>query len=363
MGPSRSSPSWFRRHWFITTVVSIIVVVGLVMHFFLHAYLIRFVNKKLNENPHYKAHLDDIGVHLWRGAYSIEGLDVSKREGKVVTPFFKATDIDISVEWKQLFHHHIVAKVKLVDPVINVVTSEEKAANQTKVEGSWQDQVKSLVPFQLNRLRIVNGAIHWKDPFSDPPMDIYLHELNVTAYNLTNSTRLSKSLAATIVGDGTAMKDGALHLEATANPYEKLLTFKSVMTLKHLGLPQLNAFFKKYAAIEVHDGTFSLYSELAGDKGELKGYVKPIIDDLDEKSLKHEKKSPGEVIKGTVVEILITILTNNPKDRLGTRLQLSGRYDQPGVSLWVAITSAFRNAFIKAMPAKLDRVLNLKNRD
>ena len=355
--------AWVRRHRVLTAVVAVLLTAGLLAHFFLHAYLVRYVNRKLNDIPGYKAHLEDIGVHLWRGAYSIEGLKVLKREGKSVAPFFQAKTIDISLQWKELLHRHIVAKIRVTDPEINFVSSKKDEVDQTKISARWQDQVKALIPFRLNYVKIINGSIHWLDPYSDPPMDIWLHQFNIGAYNLTNSERLSKTLASTIVGDALAMKDGKLHFEATADPYEDLPTFKAKLTLKELSLPQLNSFFKKYAALEVHDGTFNVYSEMAGSKGELSGYVKPLIDDLDTIKLKDEKKSPLEVIKGTIVEILIRLLTNDPKDRLGARLQISGRYDQPGVSLWIAATSALRNAFIQAIPAQLDNALNIKDRD
>ncbi len=358
-----SSHSWFRRHWVLSGLGAVLLIAGLLAHFYLHSYLVRYVNQKLNESPDYKARVEDIGVHLWRGAYSIDGLKVEKREGESVIPFFKATTIDISLQWKELFHRHIVAKVILTDPEINIVSSKNKAIEQKKVNARWQDQVQALIPFRLNYVKIVEGKIHWRDPASDPPMDIYLHGMNVSAYNLTNSERLSKTLASTVVGDAIAMKDGRLHFEATADPYAERPTFKAKLTLKDLGLPQLNTFFKKYAALEVRDGTFSLYLEMAGRHGELSGYVKPIIDHLNKVELKHEKKSAGEVIKGTVIEILIGLLTNTPKDRLGTRLEIEGRYDQPDVNVWIAVSSALRNAFIKAIPAKLDQALNLHDRD
>jgi len=354
--------SWLERHWIFSSLVVGLIVVGIFVHFILHAYLIRYVNRKLNALPDYKAHLDDIGVHLWRGAYSIEGLVVEKRAGESVVPFVKAQTIDISLQWKELLHRHIVAKVILKEPEINIVSSKDEAAEQKKVDVRWQDQVRGLVPFRLNYVRIANGTVHWRDPFSDPPMDIYVHALTINAYNLTNSERLSETLASTIIGNGIVMKDGHLHFEALTNPYEELPTFKSKLILKDLGLPQLNTFFKKYTAIEVHNGTFNVYSEMAGDHGELSGYIKPLLDNLDSMQLKGEKKSPMDVIKGTVIEVLITILTNNPKDRVGTRLQITGRYDQPGISLWVAVTSALRNAFIQALPASLDNKISLKDR-
>jgi len=351
---------WIKKHRIFSGFVAFILVFGLFVHFYLHAYLIRYVNHKLNESRDYKSHLDDIGIHLWRGAYSIERLNVLKRNGDATIPFFKADTIDISVQWKELFHRHIVAKVILRGPQINFISSDNKEIQQTKADAHWQDQIQSLIPFKLNYVRVFGGSIHWLDPQSDPPMDIYLRDLDVYAYNLTNSERLSSTLAATVTGKATVMRDGDLHFEATADPYEKMPTFKAKLVIEHLGLPQLNTFFKKYVAIEVHDGTFSLYSELAASKGDLKGYVKPLMDHLDTMNLKPEKKRASEVIKGTLVQILATLLTNNPKDRLGSRLEVTGRFDRPGVNKWAAFTSALYNAFIHALPASLEHTLNLK---
>jgi hypothetical protein len=352
-----------RRHGLLYGMLAFLVLAGLCAHFFLHAYLIRYVNRKLNEIPGYRAHLNDIGIHLWRGAYSIEGLDVLKREGDAAVPFFKAPTIDISLQWKELLHRHVVAKVMLLDPQINFISSDDKEIQQTNVKGSWRDQVKALIPFKLNYVKVRNGSIHWRDPASDPPMDIYLHALDIDAYNLTNSERLSNTLASTVLGKAIVMDGGDLHFEATADPYEKMPTFKSKLVLERLALPQLNTFFKKYAAIEVHDGTFNLYAELAASKGELSGYVKPLLDHLDTMNLKPEKKHVGEVVKGTLVEIVTAILTNNPKDRVGSRLEVTGRFDQPGINKWVAFTSALHNAFIAALPASLDNALNLEDRN
>jgi len=356
-------PSWFQKHWFATALISFLTITAVLVHLYLHAFVIRYVNQKLNAMPDYRAHLEDIGIHLWRCAYSIEGLKVIKRRGSEEIPFFKAQTIDISMQWKELIHRRIVAKIILYEPQINFISSENKAIEQNSVDKRWQDQVKALIPFNLNYVKVRDGSIHWRDPESNPPMNIYIQDLMLDVYNITNSEKLSSNFETTLKGQATVMKKGQLFLNATANPYETLPTFKSKIVLEKLPLPELNTFFKKYAALEVKDGTFNFYSELAGSKGELNGYAKPIINDLDTVRLKPEDKSMGDVVKGSFVEIVISLLTNRDKDRLGTRLEISGRYDQPGVSTWVAITTAFHNAFVQALPAKLDDALHLSDRN
>jgi hypothetical protein len=145
----RSRPkSWFEKHRFFSFFVGFILILAILAHLYLHAYLIRYVNRKLNNIPDYRAHLEDIGIHLWRGAYSIEGINVLKRDGSATLPFFKAKTIDISLQWKELLHRHIVAQVLLEEPQINFISSANKNIQQTGVDDSGQDQVKALIPFK-----------------------------------------------------------------------------------------------------------------------------------------------------------------------------------------------------------------------
>jgi hypothetical protein len=44
---------------------------------------------------------------------------------------------------------------------------------------------------------------------------------------------------------------------------------------------KLNNFFKAYGNFDVNDGTLAIFSEVAGKDGCYKGYVKPVIQNLD----------------------------------------------------------------------------------
>lgn len=49
--------------------------------------LLRFVNKELQTIPGYTGHVDDIDVHLIRGAYTIKAIRLDKTGGKIPVPF------------------------------------------------------------------------------------------------------------------------------------------------------------------------------------------------------------------------------------------------------------------------------------
>jgi hypothetical protein len=58
----------------------------------------KYVNKKLDEMPEYDGRIGDVDIHLWRGAYSIQGIEIIKTEGDVPVPFFSSRRVMFSVD-------------------------------------------------------------------------------------------------------------------------------------------------------------------------------------------------------------------------------------------------------------------------
>ncbi len=59
----------------------------LVLRAFLPLLVKKYVNHTLAKIPGYRGHIEDIDLHLWRGAYEIQGLDILKIEGTSPVPF------------------------------------------------------------------------------------------------------------------------------------------------------------------------------------------------------------------------------------------------------------------------------------
>ena len=74
----------------ILWAVAILLVALLVARAMLPIWVRDYVNRKLSEIDGYKGHVTDVDIHLWRGAYSIHGVDIRKTSGNVPVPFFSA---------------------------------------------------------------------------------------------------------------------------------------------------------------------------------------------------------------------------------------------------------------------------------
>jgi hypothetical protein len=308
-----------------------------------------YVNKTLAGMPDYRGHVNDIGIALWRGAYVIKGVKIETVERNIPVPFFSARRINLSIEWPALFHGSVVGVVEFIDAKINFVQGRSEKDSQNGQGANFPETLKKLFPFRINRFDVKNGEVHFMTFHTTPNVDIHLDNLSVHASNLTNSARLSKTLAASIDAQGTTMGTGALKGHLDIDPYAQKPTFKLTIQLKQVDLPTLNAFFNAYAAVDVASGTFEMYSEVTAAGGTFTGYVKPLFANMHIADLKKDEKNPFRVIWAFLVDLATRILTNRSTDKLGTEIPISGSFDNPKTNIWATIGGILKNAFILAL--------------
>src|SRR5262245_37845085 len=80
----------------ILDVILVLIIFRLILPYI----VLRYVNKVLSEMDQYYGHVEDIDLHLYRGAYVIKDMKIVKVEKsmKDTFPFFKTPKIDLSVQ-------------------------------------------------------------------------------------------------------------------------------------------------------------------------------------------------------------------------------------------------------------------------
>jgi hypothetical protein len=231
----------------------------------------------------YYGHVEDIDIALIRGAYKINNVYLNKVDSNTrkQTPFFSASVIDLSIEWKALFHGSLVGEFVFDNPTL-IFTKEKVEPKTIRQDSSDFKELKDdFMPLQINRFEVNNGKIHYKDEGSKPKVDIALTNAHVLARNLRNSyDSSSTALPATIHADANVY-GGSVNFKMKLNPLANEPTFDMNMELKNTNLVELNEFFQAYAKVDVNKGIFGMYTEVAAKEGKFAGYVKPVIKDLD----------------------------------------------------------------------------------
>ena len=343
---------FWRRWWFWTLAVVFAIV--LVVHFMLAIWVRDYVNGKLSEIEGYRGHVAAVTLHLWRGAYEIHKIEITKTDGDVPVPFFSAPLIDLSVEWKALFNGALVGEIYFNQPQLNFVHAPSDEDTQVGVDKPWTEKIRQLFPLKINRFVVHDGTIHYRDFHKEPKVDVVFDRVRMLATNLTNSKKLSKTLHANIEIECRPLREGDLRSKIDLDPYAAKPNFSTQLEMKGVPLVKLNDFAKAYAGITFESGTLRVATELDAKNGNFTGYVEPVFDHMTIFDPVHDSKNPIDFIWQSIVGGLTRLVRNQPKDRFGTRVPLSGSFDNPQPAIIATVFNIFKNALIKAFEGKLE---------
>src|SRR5262249_22123358 len=123
----------------------------------------RYVNRVLDRTEGYSGRIGDVDLSLWRGAYTIDDVDIVKQNDKVPVTVFRAAQVDLSIEWRGLFDGSLVGEVWMVRPELNFVAANTEQESQSGKEADWRQTVRDLFPFQINRVTVRDGSVHFRN--------------------------------------------------------------------------------------------------------------------------------------------------------------------------------------------------------
>lgn len=359
-GKTKHGGKLIQPRWIRIALIVLLFLVG--ARLALPAVVKAYVNRQLGKTPEYQGQIGSVSLHLWRGAYRIRDISIFKTAGGIPAPLFSAPQMDLSMEWRELFHGALAGEVILEKPKVNFVSGPTAAETQTGKEADWGKTLRSLFPFKINRFQVRSGEVHFQNLHSSPPVDIFLHRLAATATNLTNTRDIKTRLPAGVTGRATALGDGVVDFHLQLDPLASGPTFEATTQLTNVSLPALNDFLRAYGKFDVERGLFSLYTSVAAKDGSYEGYLKVFFENLDVFEWEKErKKNALEVFWQAIVGTLTTVFKNQPKDRLAMKIPISGSYEQNKVGVWTAVATMLRNAFIRALIPKLDEPVKVEN--
>lgn len=337
------------------TIAAIVIIAAALVgaRIYLPYWLTDYVNEQINNLKGYGGSISDIDIHLWRGAYTIHGLNIHKKTGGLKEPFVKADAIDLSIEWRALLHGAVVAEIDINAIDLNF------AASQTGEGAGWPKLVDALSPFDINRLSIHGGKLAYIDKAAKPNINLYIANINATVTNLRDVEDKNVPLPSTIAVSGQSIGNGQLKLTGNTNILKTTPDFDLDVKLENAALTAFNDFTRDAAAIDFTAGRLSVYSELAAAGGRVTGYVKPIATSVGLVDLKQD--SVLNAIWESLVAFFMHVFKNHPKDQFAMNIPIEGTLDHPDQDSWAAFKSIFRNAFREAFKRNTDGKISFKD--
>ncbi|MFT3870680.1 MAG: DUF748 domain-containing protein [Nibricoccus sp.] len=339
--------SWPRR---VVVTISVVALVLLVARIALPYVVKHQVNIRLSRIPGYTGGVDDIGIHLWRGAYSLHEFRILKSNGRLQEPFFRAKKIDFSIAWRELWHGKIVSDIKIDEGQLIFVQGPSKEESQNDLDRRWQDTITDIFPIDITRLVIKDGLLRYRNTTHKPTVDVFVTHMRATATGLRNRPGEAKSgeFPAQIDIEGESLGGGKLNLSLSAEPLADRPHFQLSLKLDEVDLTSLNETLKAYIKADVSRGTFRLVGEMAGRDGGFQGYVKPFFENLDFKNVEDKDKSVGERVWQSVVAATAWVVKDKSRDQVATRIPFEGRFGDAKVGLLATIGNLFRHGFVRA---------------
>ncbi|HSB96459.1 MAG TPA: DUF748 domain-containing protein [Spongiibacteraceae bacterium] len=320
-----------------------------------------FANRRLHDLNGYTGHVDAIDVALWRGAYDLQKLVIAKKGATKNEPFCDIEHLSLSIQWRALFKGSIVGEANFDRPQLNLVQSENSKDSQLGNDNDWGKTLKKLFPFKFNEINVHRGTVRFRAPGIETHDALTLQNIEASITNLTNVVNQQSAAFAHFELHGQIFGNAPLTVKGSTNPYADSPTFEVDATLESVRLPQLDAWLQAYAGVNAERGSFSMYSSLAAAEHKFKGYVKPILHDVHIVSIKEQNATPIQKIWAALVQGVATLLKNQTKDQLATKIPISGNIDDPDTGVFVAIVNVLRNAFIAAFSQSLDQSLHLQD--
>jgi len=345
-----------------TVIVLLAVVVLLVAARLSMPYFVKdYVNDKLASLDSYDGHVGDIDIHLWRGAYSIDNIEIVKTGASRPVPFFRADRINLSVEWRSLFRGSIVSEAVFLGPELNLVQGRTDADSQLGKEENWNARLEEMFPFRFNTIEVSNGTVRFLAPGIKTQDAITASHLNGEISNLTNVLETGKETFADFRVTAEVLEGAPAVVAGSVDAFASKPTFDVNLEVKKVQLPQVNPWLREYIKADAEAGKFELYMELAAADGKFKGYAKPIMQDVDiYRSGEQEENALKRIWEG-FLDFAANVLENKDADQVAARIPFTGTIKDPETSLFATIASVLRNAFVSAFARSLEGSITLRD--
>jgi hypothetical protein len=172
--------------------------------------------------------------------------------------------------------------------------------------------------------------------------------------NLTN-VRSDDRRPAVFKAQAQILEDAPMQAEAHFDPFGDFTDFALDVKVDNMQLPKLNNLLRAYLLVDVKSGRGDFVMQLDARNGELNGYAKPLLRDLDVIDWKKDRSNPLKLAWKVLAATTFSIFKNHDADQFGTRIPISGRIDQPQVSTLAAIRGILHNAFVQAFKPEFEK--------
>jgi hypothetical protein len=323
------------------------------------------INTELHKLDEYDGHVEDVDLSFLTGHYMVEGIEIHKIGQDSLPPFVQVKEIDVGVDWSNLFKGKIVSTIAIVEPEIFYIAPLEKKPKEAEKEEkktNWGKKLQDMTPLRINRFELIDGKVTYLDYAPSPDIDFTLDSLNIIAENLTNIKNPNDTFPAKGHLAAITTGNGHLDIKADMNILNKIPDVKANIRFRRADLTAFNDFVEAYGNFDLERGYLSVYSEVSAVDGYIKGYVKPFFDNVEIINWKKDKEEGGffQAVWESIAGLFAESSENQPREQTASKVPFGGQMDKANVDVSRSIFNLLRHAFIQAFETEIDNQISVQ---
>lgn len=272
----------------ITAVVMLIVarvVLPSIILARLNTYLAHF-------SPVYAIHIGDLDLGVLTLSYA--GKDTEGRYKKDDSLFFKTKNVRVQISFVELLHGRILTNVQIEDGtfILTKALLEGSRKPTARPKEAARLAAKKMFPLRIAVIELHKSSLDFSDFVSQDSKTQW--RVSDIEAKILNINPLPENPYSSLFAEGKMLDKYPFKIVAKAKRLEQPLAWKADIVTKDFFLPAVNSVLLYAVPFSFTKGSLDLYSEIKYENGQLLGYIKLFMKDVqvlhagqDFKSVKH----------------------------------------------------------------------------
>jgi len=211
---------------------------------------------------------------------------------------------------------------------------------------------------RVDRVAIVGGELGFVNQAAKPEYRVFLADADLTLERYSSRFREGP---ASLAIEGKFMGTGETQIRGTMRPPQDSPDLELKIKIAGTQVRSMNNMLRAHGKFDVVKGVFSCYSEIRIDDGSVRGYVKPLVRNLQVYDSAQDRDKPAlDKVKEGAIEDLSAFLENVPRQEVATKANVSGPTSRPQTETVQIVIGLIQNAFFKAILPGFEREFGSK---
>ncbi|HEX5549198.1 MAG TPA: DUF748 domain-containing protein, partial [Nitrospira sp.] len=231
-----------------------------------------------------------------------------------------------------------------IDYVHSAATKPKEVQHAKKIAEKAKEAHKDpTTRVKVEHGKVLNSEVGFVNKATDPDYRVFISDLDMEVENLSN--RLEEGTGIVKI-TGKFLGSGPMEWNAAFRPEKPRPDFDMSVKIVRTKVESFNNILRAYGGVDTQHGMFAFFSELKVKDNQIRGYVKPLLKDVEMYDPEQDKDKPlAKKIYEAVIGGVLGVLENKPHKEAATITDLSGSVENPRANTWQIVGNLVQNAF------------------